>query len=338
MGETRIYVGGQRLSNEGEKLQYTDLNRLAQLAERSALHVLAEIFRVHNDGAPRSGVFGDSFEVTATGGLAISVGVGLGFYYNSAETSDWWSHWRPLANSAAAPRVHAARDALLDRIDVVSAAPDTADDNTVADQIRNPATGVINTQNIDTRRRWSSTITVTTGVPGAIPVPPALPAGHIYLADVLVPSAAAGTPIEITDRRTKLKITMDKLSSQGLRSAPTVNAEAADVITIDVQLTTLDGAAYAGVVDLWVEVFDAAFASNPAANTVWESGAGTEIMGGGAGVGTVRMLVSTDDAGQAQISVHDVAGASGAYAYVKVTPANQATEWGVPWISRVLFD
>jgi len=41
MGSTRQYPGGIRLANEGERLSFQDLINLANLGNRSALHLLA---------------------------------------------------------------------------------------------------------------------------------------------------------------------------------------------------------------------------------------------------------------------------------------------------------
>jgi len=206
MGSTRQYPGGIRLANEGERLSFQDLINLANLGNRSALHLLAEILRDALGSAPASGFFGSSCKVTSSGGLNYSIATGYGLYYDAAATSDWLTHYSVIANIATVNGTHAAHEA-NPRWDIISLAPNTLDDESEVDQVRDPATGTITPTTIYTRRRWHRTVTVTKGTAAAVPSVPATPAGHIKIAEVWVPATSGD--VVVYDVRPRIMLGQD---------------------------------------------------------------------------------------------------------------------------------
>ncbi len=72
------------------------------------------------------------------------------------------------------------------RIDLVSISVASVDTDEVPRKFWNPATETSFDANTDTRTELVTSVTVTQGVPGATPSPPATPAGHVPLARVAV--------------------------------------------------------------------------------------------------------------------------------------------------------
>ena len=112
----------------------------------------------------------------------------------------------------------------------------------------------------------------------------------------------------------------------------TVNAEAADVITVDLALVDQAGDAIAEARDFLAEVLDVnAELALVGAFTLDETGAGAEV------TASTRpaLIITTSAGGLAQLSVTDVAGASGLTVYVKITPMDLR---GAPTLTAITFD
>jgi len=212
MANTRAQPGGIRLFNEGERLQYSDLNNLGLIADRSALHLLAEVIWDSISHAPASGFFGSSCLVSVSAGLTMGIARGLGFYYDPAASDKFDTHLKPIAIPLATTTTLDAHDA-DPRIDIICVASATADDESVSDAIRDPSTGTVTTQTIDTRRAWYYTLQVVKGTPAASPAIPSTPAGYIKIAECRVPATAGA--VGVVDTRPRLY-----LSQQLLRGVP----------------------------------------------------------------------------------------------------------------------
>ena len=116
-----------------------------------------------------------------------------------------------------------------------------------------------------------------------------------------------------------------------------VNAESANVITVDIAMTTFQEALNDHVVaDEVVALECVLFDDNgiealAAAFHLGEAGAGTEV----STTDQARLFVQTSAAGVAQLEVTDVVGASGATVHLVVRPLNQP---GFPGYAAVTFD
>ena len=78
----------------------------------------------------------------------------------------------------------------------------TDDDEADNRYFKDPSTGIVSVASVDTRRIFYGAVTVTKGTAGATPSAPATPAGHIKLAEALVPATAGA--VVLTDFRPRL--------------------------------------------------------------------------------------------------------------------------------------
>lgn len=119
------------------------------------------------------------------------------------------------------------------------------------------------------------------------------------------------------------------------RSAPlnlTVNAEASNVITVDLELTDQEDNTLEESRTYMARLFDAnALLALSTAFRLAETGSGTEI----SATAKSSLIFSLGSAGTAKLAVTDVAGASGATLYLVITPLNLR---GAPVYTTVTFD
>lgn len=180
-----------------ERITSTFLDRMGKAANRSLFHVLAWLFRDGAAGVPRSGFPGvDDCKVSINAGLVLEVAKGVGFYYDSAETDAFDTHYKPIWVPAVdVLDTLAAHDATNPRIDIVCLAPAVAGDESASVYVRNPTTRVTTTTTITTRSTPSYAVSVVTGTPAAAPTAPATPSGYLKIADVYVPAAAGAVTV-----------------------------------------------------------------------------------------------------------------------------------------------
>lgn len=205
MAELRTFKVGRRLWNEGEKLSSNDMNMAEWGSNRLALHLFAELFRDALNGEAAAGVFGeDSFAVSIDSGLTLAVAPGFAMVLDStmAEVDDPFEPaYEPVWLGEEDTVTLSAHHATLPRIDVISVAVDTTDDQDESDQIKDPGDGTISTSTISTRRVYGALLTVTAGTPGATPTAPATPTNHLKLAEVNVPATSGAVVVHDYRRR-----------------------------------------------------------------------------------------------------------------------------------------
>lgn len=205
MAELRTFSVGRRLWNEGEKLSSNDMNMAEWGSNRLALHLFAELFRDALNGEAAAGVFGeDSFAVSIDSGLTLAVAPGFAMVLDStmSEGDDPFEPaYEPVWLGAEDTVTLSAHHATLPRIDVISVAVDTTDDQDESDQIKDPGDGTISTSTISTRRVYGALLTVTAGTPGATPTAPATPTNHLKLAEVNVPATSGAVVVHDYRRR-----------------------------------------------------------------------------------------------------------------------------------------
>lgn len=130
------------------------------------------------------GVLGGLACDNVSGQMQSTVTAGWGWYYDATLAS-------PLSPFGAVPLHatetvnHASADPDDDRIDVISIASPTGTDTE-----ESVLTWEAAPQNRDTQRGAQPVIMVTAGTPAGSPVAPSTPAGHLKLAEVLVPAGA----------------------------------------------------------------------------------------------------------------------------------------------------
>lgn len=158
------------------------------------------------DGEPVSGVFGDDLQV-AIDAADVVVAPGVAMLYDAGADDPYDLLYRPVVLEEETSLSLAPPHATETRIDVVSVAPTMVEDTEAQVWVR--GSGILNPHMLPTRKRFSSLVEITQGVPGA--GPPATPAGHLKLAEIHV---APGLPVEVLDCRPILNV------SAGIRPVP----------------------------------------------------------------------------------------------------------------------
>jgi len=120
------------------------------------------------------------------------------------------------------------------------------------------------------------------------------------------------------------------------RPVPTVNAEGANVITVDIQITDGNGDPVAEVVTLEAELLDDELDRElVGAFTIAETGDGAAVA---ASTTVARLILTTSAAGVAQLSVTDVGGASGLTTRLRLTVYPAAAVVGQVVDQSLTFD
>lgn len=210
--------GGTFNLDPGNLILSDDFVRLSELALANLTRWLLVTLYDNGIDAPQVGVT-DSANLTVSkgaGDLDYNVATGLGMSFDSTNlNSDPFASeaFRFVVLDTADSGTLAAHDATNPRIDLVSIAPATVADQGEARASRSttpPNPSVVPDPTVQLRNRLSGTVTVTTGTAAASPSPPALPAGHLALAEIDVPASSGA--ITVRDRR--------QLLQWGLRASP----------------------------------------------------------------------------------------------------------------------
>ena len=197
---TRTRFGGSALANPYELIDDAKLNQIGLVALQTSAHLLAELCLDTVTGALRSGCVGDDLRcANGASALDVTVGAGVAWMADAADTSAVGTGFKPLVVEAAVALTLDPHDLSHPRVDLVVARPATVDDERVTRTIFDVSTGGPVTASLDTVRRLSAEVDVLTGTPGASPAEPSVPAGWMLLARVDVP-AATGT-VTVSDRR-----------------------------------------------------------------------------------------------------------------------------------------
>lgn len=138
-----------------------------------------------------------------------------------------------------------------------------------------------------------------------------------------------GSALATTDSLTAAQV---RTAVEAAIPAQTANAEAADVITVDVQVKDQEGANQAAIITCKAQVLDVnAELTAVGVMTMAETGAGAEV------TATARpaLMFTTDTNGVAQLSVTDVAGGSGLTVYLQIEALGGV---GQPTVQALTFD
>jgi hypothetical protein len=188
---------------DGIELVVGDMNKMVTLAEQNLSdYVLKQLFQNQSDL-----FFNDSFKVIRNSNTAVNVSAGLGWVYqtqiNSAEAENRFVVLESSAGLSVTP------DAALNRIDIVVIEPSIADGDTESRRTKSSDFGAVTNENRVVTKAYGATISIVQGVPAASPVAPAIPAGKVKIAEILV-TAITGiiNQAAITDSRN----TVSKLS------------------------------------------------------------------------------------------------------------------------------
>lgn len=188
--------------NDGQELTFEDFNAGPKALAREVYDRLAyEMLQRKTDA-----FFGDSFLVEFATATSITVRSGLGFQHDSSQVSPSPVR-RPIYNAASFPKSIATPDGSSDRIDIVVVKSILEDELSATRKFKNATTQVVTNENLVVQRDWANEVLIVAGTPAASPVEPAVPAGYIKIATILV-EAVNGITVagNIADNRTLLPL------------------------------------------------------------------------------------------------------------------------------------
>ena len=199
--------GGHVLWTSNLKATAADMNRAGTMANQALFNLLlARLLTETQAGKAASGCVGDDCRVTLVSGLDVQVESGLGLFLDETDTDEFGLVYQPVVVSAVERRTLDAHEAKA-RIDLVSIAPATEDDQDVSRYLKDPASGATSVQTVSLRRRFGSSVVVTKGTSSYTPVAPATPTGHIALAEIDIPATSGA--ITIRDQRARIVVGQD---------------------------------------------------------------------------------------------------------------------------------
>jgi len=212
----------RRKFNDGQEVIYEDFNKMGQTIEAELYErTIYEMLQRAEDA-----FFADGFLVSYSSPTSVSVTAGVGFQTDNTQVAP--NSKKRLLYRGSAPTINlTAPDGANDRIDLIVCKAARADGATEARKYKAPI-GTISTESLVTSDDWESEVISVDGTPAGSPSAPALPAGYIQLAEVLV-SAVTGLSGAgaVTDSRTIMPV----------GGAATVNTLAAARITASAALS-----------------------------------------------------------------------------------------------------
>jgi hypothetical protein len=187
--------------NVGQEIVSEDLNTLQSRLERGIYdQIVYELI-----GRKTNAFFQDSFSVLFQSAQQVVVKAGLGF--QSIDTGTKEPIKKPLFRDIDYNQVVDTPDSGNPRIDIICVKHGRVNSETESRKYKDEFTNTISTQNMTIATDWRAEFSYVAGVPAANPSAPAIPAGYIKIAEILV-SASTGiaSQASITDTRTKLPI------------------------------------------------------------------------------------------------------------------------------------
>ncbi len=179
--------------------------------------------------------FGDSFLVTYSSATSVNVKKGLGFQTDATQTSPEPTR-RPLFLAADVNTVIGGADSVNDRIDLICVKNTLVDELTGTRKVKDAISDVISNESLVVQKDWEADIIVVAGTPSVTPVAPAVTAGYIAIASLLVTASTGLDSGDVTDLRDLMPI------GGGLTTDTTdlerITADAA--LTFDQALASID--------------------------------------------------------------------------------------------------
>lgn len=188
--------------NDGQEVEFEDLNRIMQLTERN---INERILNSLSD-KQANGFFQDSLFVDFTDATHVSVRAGLGVQEDLTQVSPETSRrllWRPTATTLAV----GAADPTNPRKDIVVVKHNRANTISSSRQVKDFVTDVVAPQTLVVETDWLSDLLVVAGTPAGSPAEPAVPSGYIKLCVINVPTTTGPTSqANLTDSRTLMPV------------------------------------------------------------------------------------------------------------------------------------
>lgn len=191
------------LWNEGEGIETSELNRTGRRALRQFLEyfVRPTLIKVRNAGSSAVAPFRNALAVSVASGMVIEVAGGLVFHEFTDADDPVPAPW-PAGDRSDAALLAYRKDAVTQftvdaadptnpRWDIVSAKIERITDPATVTLDFQDSGGNQTSQAFNARRLYRLTMTYTPGAPAGSPAEPAVPAGEVKIARIVVPALAA---------------------------------------------------------------------------------------------------------------------------------------------------
>lgn len=188
--------------NDGMEVIFQDHNELQGLLLRELYdRVFFEMVQRQEDA-----FFGDGFSPQFASSNQTTILKGVGFQSDGTVALEE-PQKRMLYKGANALVTHAAPDGVNDRIDIIVVSHALVDGPQESRKFKSATSDDITAEQFVTSKDWDSLLEVVAGTPAASPAAPAVPAGKIQIAQVLV-SAVTGiaNAAAVTDTRTLMPV------------------------------------------------------------------------------------------------------------------------------------
>lgn len=187
--------------NEGQEIIFQDLNKGSSRTEKLMFDtILFELM-----GRNSEGFFQDSLNVSRVSTSEVSVKQGVGFQLD--QTDSFEPDMKPVVTYANTSLIVPAANPSQDRIDIICVKAALESIDLESRKFKDAQSSLISNQNLYTAKRWKASFQVVSGNPAITPVAPAVPAGYVKIAEVLI-EASNGIVSEsnITDTRSILPL------------------------------------------------------------------------------------------------------------------------------------
>jgi hypothetical protein len=187
--------------SDGQEIVFEDLNSLQTRNQRFLLdHVIFQLLQKNTDG-----FFNDSMSVIFQNATQVLIRSGLGYMLDSTDTKN--PDKKPMILRSSQTLTIDTPDNANPRIDIVAVKWAFLDDESESRNVKDELTEVIAAESVVVSKKWSADVQLVAGTPAGSPSAPAVPAGYIKVAEILV-SASTGIADQnaITDTRKLLPI------------------------------------------------------------------------------------------------------------------------------------
>jgi len=193
---------GSRQFNDGMEIVLEDFNAIAKAIFRDVYDRAFYEFLQRNENS----FFGDSFQVVYSNANTVTCKKGLGFQTDLTAVSPEPKR-KPLALNTDKTLTITTPHPTNNRIDLVCVKAQEADELTATRNYKSAVDDTVTAQSFVVQRDWSADVILVDGTPAGSPVAPAVPAGYLKIASILVAAVTgiAGSG-SVTDSRSLFPI------------------------------------------------------------------------------------------------------------------------------------
>lgn len=222
----------RRQFNDGMEIVFEDFNKVGATIEKEMYdRVIYELLQ-----RAENSFFDDGFLVNYATPTSVSVNSGVGFQTDNS-VSDPEPTKRLLYRPSAVTLNITPPDLVNNRIDLVCVKADRAAGSTESRKYKAPITGDVTNENLVVSNDWEAELILVDGTPAGVPVAPAVPAGYIKLAELLV---SAVTGMSGSGAVTDTRVLMPIGGSSTINSLSFVRLTQSAGLTLQQALTEVD--------------------------------------------------------------------------------------------------